>query len=138
MYNGTAFWLFFFFFLENLCSFIVMTINIMCNDLSNVLLVLRQQLGTGCRAHTSTIFTVSMALVKERSVSFSLLVLGPPCCLVQLLVLLLTNSESFSFTSNIDIIKFIEGNLFLITDASMFLNSEVEGGLALLIVLHTF
>lgn len=75
--------------------------NYMCNDLSNVLLFMLQQLGTGCRAHTYTTFTVSMALVKERSVSFSLLVLGPPCCLVQLLVLLLTNSESLFFTSKI-------------------------------------
>lgn len=76
-----------FFNLESLYLFIVMAINIMWNDLPNVVLFMWQQRGTGCRAHTYTTFTVSMALVKERSVSFSLLVLGPPCCLVQLLVL---------------------------------------------------
>lgn len=91
-----------FFSLENLYLFIVRNFNIMlienknymCNDSSNVLLFVPQQLGTGCRAHMYTTFTVSMALGKERLVSFSLRVLGPPCCLVQLLVLLLTNSES--------------------------------------------
>jgi hypothetical protein len=44
----------------------------------------------------STIFIGSMALGKGTLDSFSLLGLGPPCCLGQLLDLWLTNSEIFS------------------------------------------
>jgi hypothetical protein len=44
----------------------------------------------------STIFIASMVLGKGRLDSFSLLGLGLPCCLAQLLDLWLTNSEIFS------------------------------------------